>query len=272
MELYNRTSLELSELLTRRYSTSFSMSSRLFSGTIKPHIYAIYGLVRIADEIVDTYMGDDAATLLDELERHTHDALTSGYSPNPIVHAFVITGRRYGIGMDLLAPFFASMRMDLTPKTYTDDLYDDYIYGSAEVIGLMCLRVFCDGNTARYDELSSGARALGAAYQKVNFLRDMHDDYARLGRVYFPGVDFQAFDEVQKRTIEHDIEKDFVAARVAIGDLPVGARTALKMSYDYYYSLFQKLTRADPATIKAGRLRLPTSYKLLLFARRVVLR
>lgn len=248
------------------------MSSRLFSRDIKPHIYAIYGLVRIADEIVDTYRGDNAAVLLDELERHTRDALASGYSPNPIVHAFAESGRRYSIGMDLLEPFFASMRMDLSPQTYTENLYHDYIYGSAEVIGLMCLRVFTDGDTERYEELAPGARALGAAYQKVNFLRDMRDDYARLGRVYFPGIDFTTFDTTQKQTIEKDIEKDFATARAAITDLPAGARAALRMSYDYYYALFKKLERADPEAITAGRLRIANRYKILLLLRRMVLR
>lgn len=271
MELYSHTSYELSQILTRRYSTSFSMSSGLFSRDIKPHIYAIYGLVRIVDEIVDTYRGEDAAQLLDELESHTAAALHSGYSPNPIVHAFITTGRRYNIGMELLQPFFASMRMDLTPKTYTDDLYHEYIYGSAEVIGLMCLRVFTDGNETHYRELTTGARALGAAYQKVNFLRDMRDDYARLGRVYFPRIDFETFDSAQKQIIETDIARDFAIARAAIPHLPRGARTALKMSYDYYYALFLKLQRAAPEAITEGRLRLPNSYKILLLLKRVVL-
>lgn len=272
MELYERTSYELSRHLTLRYSTSFGMSSRLFTKAIRPHIYAIYGLVRIADEIVDTYYGEDAGALLDELEQHTEQAMNTGYSPNPIVHAFSVSALRYDIGTDLTRPFFASMRMDLTPQTYTEDKYHEYIYGSAEVIGLMCLRIFTDGDNARYESLVPGARALGAAYQKVNFLRDMRDDHMRLGRVYFPGVDFDSFTTEQKQTIEVDIEQDFVAALGAIRQLPKGARSALLVSYEYYYSLFNKLRQTDVQTIKGERIRIPDSRKLLLLLRRAVLR
>lgn len=272
MDLYSQTSYELSRRLTQRYSTSFSLSSRLFTSDIQPHIYAIYGLVRIADEIVDTYRGKDAATLLDELEHDTERAIRTGYSPNPIVHAFALSASTYGITTELTRPFFASMRVDLAPTTYTEDTYRDYIYGSAEVIGLMCLRVFTRNDTALYESLAPGARALGAAYQKVNFLRDIRDDHKRLGRVYFPGVQFDSFSNQQKQTIEADIEHDFTAALSAITKLPKGIRPALMMSYEYYYALFSKLKRADVQDLKTSRIRVANSHKLLLLTRRVVLR
>lgn len=272
MDLYSQTSYELSKRLTLRYSTSFGMSSRLFARDVRPHIYAVYGLVRIADEIVDTYSGDDAAELLDELERQTEQAMQSSYSSNPIVHAFAVSTQRYGIDVKLTRPFFESMRQDLFKKVYTGQLYDKYIYGSAEVIGLMCLRIFTDGDSASYKELSPGARALGAAYQKINFLRDLRDDYRRLERVYFPGVDFETFSNKQKQMIEVDIEQDLMKALEAIQQLPKTAKTAVMLSYEYYRALFEKIQKADVDTIKQKRMRIPNSYKTLLLARRLLLR
>lgn len=270
MDLYNETSYQLSKRLTLRYSTSFGMSSRLFPKNIRPHIYAIYGLVRIADEIVDAYEGFDRAELLDELERHTEAAMKNGYSPNPIVHAFALTARRYNITNDLTRPFFASMRMDLLPKLYDRNLYIQYIYGSAEVVGLMCLRVFTCNNLELYEELRVGAKALGAAYQKVNFLRDVRDDYGKLGRVYFPGVDYASFDNEQKRKIEKDIDNDFSTALPAIQNLPKSAKRAVLMSYDYYLALFKKIKSSDANTIKNGRLRISNIYKLMLLMKRLL--
>lgn len=272
MELYQQTSRELSQLLTERYSTSFSMSSRLFSKSIRPHIYAIYGLVRIADEIVDTYRGDNAADLLHELEAETERAITTGYSTNPIVHAFADTAREFTIDTSLINPFFVSMQMDLSPQHYTQKLYETYIYGSAEVIGLMCLRVFCKGDDVAYKKLESGAKALGAAYQKVNFLRDVQSDAETLNRMYFPAVTFETFTNKQKKRIEADIEADFAKARPALAALPAGARTALMMSYDYYYALFQKLKDTDVADLKRTRVRLNNGLKVALLAKRSLLR
>lgn len=272
MELYNKIAYEISRHLTLRYSTSFGMSSRLFSRNIRPHIYAIYGLVRVADEIVDTYMGDDASVLLDELEHDTERSMAGGYSSNPIVQAFAICARKYSFGSELTRPFFASMRADLAPHTYDDTLYRQYIYGSAEVIGLMCLKVFVTGDMSRYQELSDGARALGAAYQKINFLRDMRDDNARLKRVYFPNIEFNSFNNKQEQLIESDIEKDFSTALEALKKLPKGARVASMLSYDYYQALFAKLKRADVSTIKTARIRISDTLKLILLIRRFVLR
>lgn len=272
MELYHDVSYQLSQQLTRRYSTSFALSSCLLSKDIRHHIYAIYGLVRIADEVVDTYMGDDAATRLQELEDETARAIRTGYSVNPIVQAFALTAQRYAITASMIQPFFDSMRMDLTPRRYTTELYATYIYGSAEVIGLMCLRVFCNGNDDAYANLRPGAQALGAAYQKVNFLRDINNDALTLHRMYFPDLSFETFDDTQKQRIERDIERDFAAALPAIRSLPRGAKAALMASYDYYYALFRRLQRADAATITQRRIRVNNGVKLLLLAKRALLR
>lgn len=264
MELYERVAYDTSRHLTLSYSTSFGISSRLLSDTIKRHIYAIYGLVRIADEIVDTYKGPDARRLLDELELSTYTALQSGYSTNLIVHAFAVTARHYGIGKPLLSPFFASMRFDLEPHTYTPEDYTQYIHGSAEVVGLMCLRVFINGDNTRYDELAGGAAALGSAYQKVNFLRDLASDYDELGRLYFPGISFESFDEQAKQEIIMDIRNDFTAALPALRQLPPSSRKATMMSYVYYTELLEKLERTPAATIKTTRIRVPTRRKMTL--------
>lgn len=270
MELYDKVAYENSKHLTLSYSTSFGMSSRLFPKNMQRHIYAIYGLVRIADEIVDTYKGVDAATLLDDLEAMTYATIKSGYSTNPVVHAFARTAALYGIDKTLIAPFFASMRMDLHPQTYTPDNYQKYIHGSAEVVGLMCLKVFLDGDEKRYSELRDGAAALGSAYQKVNFLRDMAADYKELGRLYFPGVDYDDFDEAAKREIIHDIKQDFEKALPALRELPVSSRRATMMSYVYYSELLKKLEETPAATIRTTRIRLPSHRKFVLMIRTIL--
>lgn len=270
MELYTSTSYQLSRQLTLRYSTSFSKSSELFSAVIRPHIFAIYGLVRIADEIVDTYRGKQTARLLDALEEETYASLGLSYSTNPIVHAFAQTANTYGITKQLIAPFFESMRMDLKKKSFTKKEYDRYIYGSAEVIGLMCLRVFVGGNDAAYAKLEDGARALGSAYQKVNFLRDVASDVSERGRVYFPGVDYDTFSEAQKQAIIADIRSDFDQAKLSLAQLPKGAQKAVKLSYEYYNELLRMLDRASIETIKSRRLRVPAARKLALYAKKAV--
>jgi phytoene synthase len=264
MEQYTATSYSLARLLTLEYSTSFGQSSKLFSDDIRRHIYAIYGLVRVADEVVDTYKGTDALELITELETHTLKSLKTGFSPNPLVHAFVTTAQRYGIGRDLITPFFKSMRMDLTPQTYTQAVYETYIYGSAEVIGLMCLKVFCDDET-QYAKLESGAKALGSAYQKVNFLRDMKSDFEERGRVYFPEINYAEFNDRQKDLVIKDIKKDFKKAQTAIPKLPDNARTAVAISFAYYSELLAKLERTSADKIKASRVRVSAPKKLQLF-------
>lgn len=265
MELYDKTSYELSQRLTDRYSTSFGLSIKLFDKPLRRHIYAIYGLVRIADEIVDTYKGKDARKVLDDLEKDTERAMATGYSANPIVHAFAQTAREFQIERSLTAPFFASMRMDLSPQTYDRALYDTYIYGSAEVVGLMCLRVFVDD--AGYRSLEKGARALGAAYQKVNFLRDIAADSGELQRWYFPYGSLETFDEATKLKIVKEIEKDIAGARRAIVKLPAGSQKAITLSLEYFGRLLEKIKKTPAKTLTHKRIRISDAQKLVLLAR-----
>lgn len=267
MELYTDTSYELARVLTLRYSTSFGQSTKLFSKDIQKHIFAIYGLVRIADEIVDTYEGSSKANELTSFEKQTYTALEKGYSTNPIVHAFANTANEYGIEKDLIEPFFESMRMDLRPIQYSQDKYKAYIYGSAEVIGLMCLRVFTNGNAAQFKRLVPSASALGSAYQKVNFLRDFASDYKERQRVYFPGVTFDTFNEAAKNAIIKDIKKDFKQALPGLAKLPVSAQKAVGLSYAYYGELLNKLEITPAETIKTTRIRVPALQKAVLLAK-----
>lgn len=263
VDLYTKTSYEISKRLTTRYSSSFSLSSLLFGSKIRPHIYAIYGLVRIADEIVDTYMGKDQESQLTTLEKETYAAIERQYSTNLIVQSFARTAQRFEIDVALIKPFFDSMRMDLHPQEYDDALYATYIHGSAEVVGLMCLRVFTEGDAARLQALTPGAVALGSAYQKVNFLRDITDDRARLGRMYFPGITYEKFNNDDKRAIIDSISDDFGTARTAINQLPSSSRIAVASSYVIYRRLLDKLARASIEEIKSSRIRLSSIEKLM---------
>lgn len=267
MDLYNTISLELAKLLTNKYSTSFSMSSRLFGLSIRADIYNIYGFVRVADEIVDTYKGKDSLGLLTQFHHEALGAISRGYSTNPIVHAFAVTAIKYGITDELIKPFIESMKTDLTPHSFNKAQYDTYIYGSAEVVGLMCLKVFTGGDDALYIKLRSGAMALGSAFQKVNFLRDYRADYEQLGRVYFPGVTFDNFTNKQKKSIEEDIQNDFISAKQAINELPRSARTAVLASYFYYQELFNKLQRVSPEDLKVRRYRISNWRKVTLMVK-----
>lgn len=264
MDQYEKASYTVSKLITEKYSTSFSASSRLFDSRIRADIYAIYGLVRIADEIVDTYRGKDADYMLKRLESDVYGAIERDYDVNPIVHAFSKTASRYHIETTLIAPFFESMAMDLRPVEYTKQLYDKYIYGSAEVVGLMCLNVFCGGDATQYEALERGARALGSAYQKINFLRDVKADYEELGRLYFPGVEYQSFDDETKARIIDDIESDLVIAKEYVGKLPNNSRKAVSLSLLYYEELLQKIKRTPAATLKRQRVRITDIRKVML--------
>lgn len=266
MELYSSTSYELSKLLTERYSTSFSLSSSLLSKEIQPHIYAIYGMVRVADEIVDTYRGANVLAELDAFEQEVRRAVDTGYSTNPIVHAYAQTAQKYAIGSDLSAPFFASMRRDIDPTPLTQEEYETYIYGSAEVVGLMCLRVFVGGNDSTYERLKPGARALGSAYQKVNFLRDLAADSKDLGRSYFPAVStIDDFAEETKQALVSEIRSEFTTAYESLQELPSGAQRAVKLSYDYYQGLLSRIESASVQQLKTQRMSVPTTEKLLLY-------
>jgi 15-cis-phytoene synthase len=270
--LYDRVCLAASRDLTRRYSTSFSLASKSFPKDIRQQVYNIYGIVRLADEIVDTYGGDDSRQLLDSLEAEVYASLGRGYSSNTIVHAFMLTARQYGIGKDLLAPFFASMAMDAPGGRYTPADYKAYIHGSAEVVGLMCLRVFCGGDPDAYRQLRPGAMALGAAFQKVNFLRDLSDDHARLGRFYFPKGSFEAFDEAAKQAVIADIRHDLEQARPAIRALPSSVRPAVATAAVMYGALLEKLEATPADTLRQQRVRIGDGRKLWLFARAAVTR
>lgn len=269
MEQYTAISYKVSNLVTNAYSTSFGLSIRLFHPSLRSHIYAVYGLVRIADEIVDTYVGADQRELLDTLEDETIRALQSGYSTNPIVHAFVQTARTYQITNDILAPFFESMRMDLTPKTFDQHTYEKYIYGSAEVVGLMCLKIFTTSQK-QYDTLKDAAKKLGSAYQKVNFLRDIATDADELGRWYFPNSSKETFDETIKQAIIIDIEEDFLAGSQGITALPISSQKAVRLSYNYYLQLLKKIKRTPASDLLQRRVRINDPQKIVLLVRTVL--
>lgn len=264
MDIYNQTSQTLSRDLTLAYSTSFSLASKLFAKPIRNHIYNIYGLVRIADEIVDTYSGNDQAKQLQELEAETFQSITRKYSVNPIVHAFQLTANQFGIGKELIRPFFESMAMDLSKTTYNKAEYQAYIYGSAEAVGLMCLKVFVEGDAEQYKALRPGASRLGAAYQKVNFLRDFHADSTKLGRIYFPDMQSTKLQDADMGSIIKDIKADFAEALPAIKRLPMGAQKAVYASYLYYYALLHKLENTSVEVVNSQRIRIPNTMKLLL--------
>jgi phytoene synthase len=270
--LYDSTAQVSSQELTQRYSTSFSLATRSFAKPIRRHIYNIYGLVRIADEIVDTYAGSDAVALLDALETEIYAAMSRRYSPNMVVHAFALTANQFSIGKELIAPFFASMRWDAPGAQYDPGDYQAYIHGSAEVIGLMCLRVFCDGNDIQYDKLKTGAIALGAAFQKINFLRDLADDHERLGRYYFPVDSFETFDDDTKQVLIADIRHDISIARPTIQMLPASVRPAVVAATSLYLALLDMLDTAPAAAIKTRRLRVSNGQKMWLFTRAIITR
>ena len=240
MELFHEVSEYCSRHTTERYSTSFSSAIRLLQPELRQPIYNIYGLVRFADEIVDTFHDYDKAILIEEFRKQTFNAIERGVSINPILHSFQLTVNKYKIDPELIHAFFNSMEMDLNKKQYCNEGYIDYIYGSAEVVGLMCLYIFINGDRSKYEELKPSAQALGAAFQKVNFLRDLKADFHHLDRTYFPNLDFNHFTLSQKREIEADIQQDFDRAYEGILRLPVQARFGVYVAYKYYLSLFKK--------------------------------
>ena len=265
-QLFTDTSLACAQLITRRYSTSFSLGIRTLDKSLHRAIYAVYGFVRWADEIVDTFHSQDKAALLAEFERDTYAAIVAGFSLNPVLHAFQWAVNAYQIDHEFIDAFLRSMEMDLEDKNYRQELYEQYIYGSAEVVGLMCLRVFCQGQPAEFERLKAPARRLGAAFQKVNFLRDIRSDYEERGRVYFPGLRYEQFDDAAKQAVEADIRADFEAAYEGIRGLPRAARLGVYLAYIYYLKLFKKLRQAPAQQVLAERVRLPDNTKLLLLA------
>lgn len=267
IQLFKKVSATCSRITTQEYSTSFNSAISLLHKDLREPIHNIYGFVRFADEIVDTFHDYDKRELLKEFRRDTFLALDRGISLNPILNSFQETVRYYSIDHELVNAFFNSMESDLDNKGYNAEGYSQYIYGSAEVVGLMCLHVFCEGNQEQFKALKPYAQALGAAFQKVNFLRDVSADYNQLNRVYFPGVDFRNFTENQKREIEADIEKDFHEAYRGILMLPVKARFGVYVAYKYYMSLFRKITRTTPGVILSDRVRIPNISKFMILVR-----
>lgn len=266
MNLYDRTSFRCSRLITQEYSTSFTLGIKTLAPKFRLPVYAIYGFVRYADEIVDTFHGFDKARLLSDFRGDSYRAIDERISLNPVLHSFQIVVNQYGIERELIEAFLNSMAMDLTKTTYSDDGYEEYIYGSAEVVGLMCLRVFCEGDSTLYDRLKRDARQLGAAFQKVNFLRDLKSDYQERGRVYFPGVDFNDFTKDAKQAIESDIQRDFDDALRGIRQLPGSARMGVYLAYRYYLRLFAKIKALPASRIKEERIRVPDFQKVTLLA------
>ncbi len=267
LQLFHQTSENCSRIVTENYSTSFSSAIQMLHKDLRRPIYNIYGFVRLADEIVDTFHDHDKRTLLEQFRRETFDAIDRGISLNPVLNSFQLTVNEYQVDHKLIDAFFHSMEMDLEKRSYDAEGYKEYIYGSAEVVGLMCLYVFCEGNKERYQELEPGARALGAAFQKVNFLRDIRADYNGLSRVYFPGCDFNNFTEADKQQIEQDIENDFRQAYAAIAQLPLKARFGVYVAYKYYLSLFKKIKRMKPARVLQARIRIPNYRKAMIVFR-----
>ncbi|MDP9955431.1 phytoene/squalene synthetase [Epilithonimonas hungarica] len=263
-KLFDELSYEISKYTTQKYSTSFSLGIMALKPSIRPAIYAIYGYVRLADEIVDSFHGYNKEKLLKRLRAETYDALEDGISLNPILHSFQETIRQYEIDIQLIDQFLHSMEMDLRKIEYSSALYDEYIYGSAEVVGLMCLYIFTGGNKQQFEELKPFAMKLGSAFQKVNFLRDLKDDYQILGRTYFPGLNMSVFDNSIKASIEKEIEEEFGEALKGIKRLPGSSLFGVYLAYRYYLSLFEKIKRTSSHHILQQRIRIANSQKLLV--------
>jgi len=260
-ELFDMISKKSSKMTTVMYSTSFSMGIRFFSKRFHDPIYAIYGFVRFADEIVDSFHGFDKERLLETFKRDTHQAIEDKISLNPILNNFQWAVNKYKIEHELIDTFLRSMEMDLHKESYDRSGYEEYILGSAEVVGLMCLRVFCEGDENSYADLKPSAMRLGAAFQKINFLRDLSHDYNGLGRSYFPNLNITEFNEEAKSKIEDEIEADFHAGLEGIRRLPDGARFGVYVAYVYFYALFQKIKKSRSERLLHERVRIPNSRK-----------
>lgn len=265
MDFYSEISQKISKIFTRAYSTSFSSGIATLDESLHQPIYSIYGFVRLADEIVDTFYEQDQRELLKIFTQETYDAIEQKFSLNPILQSFQRVVNEYQIPKDYIAAFLYSMELDLDKTVYTQKEYEEYIYGSAEVVGLMCLRVFCHGKDALFESLIEPAKALGAAFQKINFLRDIKADFDERGRVYFPGIDFHKMTDKEKRLIEEDIQKDFEFGWEGIQKLPLNAKKGVKLAYYYYQELTKKITHLSADKIKNERIRVEDSKKLLIF-------
>ena len=259
--IFDKLSQDMSKMTTRRYSTSFSLGIRFLNKELHKPIYSIYGFVRFADEIVDSFDGFDKEILLADFKKDTYEAIENGISLNPILNSFQWAVNKYNIPHNLIETFMNSMEMDLDKKVYDKDTYEKYILGSAEVVGLMCLKIFVSGEDSEYQRLKMNAMKLGSAFQKINFLRDLNDDFNELGRTYFPGINMNDFNNIVKKEIEADIEKDFRLGYEGILMLPKKARFGVYMAYKYYFKLFKKIKRTKAERILEERVRIPNRKK-----------
>jgi len=267
---YEDTCAKLSKKLTTAYSTSFSLGIKVFAPEYRNPIYSIYGWVRVADEIVDTFHQSDKRYLLNKFKEDTYEAIDQRISANPIIHAFQQVVHRYNIGSNLIDAFLKSMEMDLNEYSYDRNNYDEYIYGSAEVVGLMCLKIFVDGNKKKYDELEYSAKMLGSAFQKVNFLRDIKSDLQDRSRIYLPDVHQEMLiNNTSKQKLEIEIDKEFHEAFNGIIKLPIGVKLGVYSAYLYYLMLFKKIKRLDVKELMTKRVRISNFYKLYLLIKSV---
>ncbi|SFU38712.1 Phytoene/squalene synthetase [Pustulibacterium marinum] len=266
--IFDSVSYQSSKIVTESYSTSFSLAVRMLSPTIRQDIHNIYGFVRFADEIVDTFHEYDKERLFNKFESDLEEALADKISLNPILNSFQHTVNKYEIDKELIDAFMHSMRLDLSKKEYTTtEEYNQYIYGSADVVGLMCLKVFVKGNQERFDQLKDSAMALGSAFQKVNFLRDLKDDFEDLDRTYFPETNLSMLDEASKTRIIKEIEEDFAKGYAGIVRLPIEAKFGVYTAYKYYFKLLLKLKDTPSLEIKSTRIRVPNYQKFGVLAR-----
>ena len=270
MDLYSITSIRVSKTVTRAYTSSFYAGMKLLSRAERKAIYSIYGFVRIADEIVDTFHGFDQKSMLEEFKAETYKAIERGISANPVLQSYQWVVNQYKIDPELTESFFASMEMDLVRDNHDPESYGQYIYGSAEVVGLMCLSVFYADDKEMYHKLIEPARKLGEAFQKINFLRDIQSDQAERNRIYFPGLDIESFDEVMKRAIEQEIKSDFKEALPGIRQLHKGARLGVYLAYRYYYQLLLKIEMTSPEQLLSKRTSVPNRYKFLLLLKSII--
>jgi len=267
MNLYQKNNLDCSRITTQNYSTSFSLGVRLFSAKYREGIYSIYGFVRYADEIVDTFFDQDQLTIFNEFRQETYKAIERKFSLNPILDSFQRAVHQNKIDHELIEAFLTSMEMDLTHKVYSPELLKTYIYGSAEVVGLMCLQVFYPNERDEYEHLVVPARKLGVAFQKINFLRDAHEDFNEKGRIYFNDIDFNNFTIETKRQLEAEIRKDFLDSLVGIRQLKKQVRLGIYLAYRYYFNLLKKIEKASPEEILKKRYRLSTAKKTQLLVK-----
>jgi phytoene synthase len=260
-EIFDKLSAACSELVTKRYSTSFSLGIYFLNERLRQPIYAIYGFVRLADEIVDSFHDYNKITLLAKFKRDCFEAIEEGISLNPILNSFQEVVNKYEIDKDLIELFLQSMEMDLKQELYTPEKYDQYILGSAQVVGLMCLQVFTEGDRMQYEKLKDSAMKLGSAFQKVNFLRDVNADYYMLNRSYFPNVNLSKFSNIEKKQIEEEIEMEFKLALIGIRELPASSKNGVYLAYVYYKKLFNKIKASTAEKVMTQRIRISNAHK-----------